>query len=113
MQERFEQIRSRMLKNAARSWGYDAAASETSFDPLVAMLLGTCASEFEKLSSDIHDSRSRVLEKMVDILSPESITGAMPAHAVVSCLPVEEKAMIKEDDQFYYNLPPAFAKENM
>ena len=101
-----------MLKNAARAWGYPETEAENNFDPLVSMLLSACSIELEKISSEIHSSRSRVLERLVQLLSPNALTGALPAHAVACGTPVERTLDIQEDAQFYINRRQPGVSEN-
>jgi hypothetical protein len=101
MRETREQIKTRMLKNAARIWGYPETEAENSFDPLVSLLLGACATELEKISDEIHASRGRVLERLVHLLSPEVLTGALPAHAIASAVSAENNAAIEHGTQLY------------
>lgn len=111
MLETREHIKSKMLKNVARLWGYTETEAESNFDPLVSMLLGACATELEKISGEIHSSRARVMERLVQLLSPDTLTGALPAHAVASALPVEATAELKPDMQFYTRLKQGFSHE--
>ena len=101
-----------MLKNAARAWGYPETEAENNFDPLVSMLLSACSIELEKISGEIHSSRSRVLERLVQLLSPNALTGALPAHAVACGTPVEKTLDIHEDAQFYINRRQPGVSEN-
>ena len=101
MQESRNHIKTRMLKNAAKAWGYPEAEAENNFDPLVSMLLSACSIELEKISGEIDGSRARVLERLVQLLSPDALTGALPAHSVACATPVENKLQLKEDDQYY------------
>src|SRR4051812_13393833 len=101
MQESRNHIKTRMLKNAARAWGYAETEAENNFDPLVSMLLSACSVELEKISGEIHASRARVLERLVHLLSPDALTGALPAHSVVCATPAEQKMLVKEEDQYY------------
>jgi hypothetical protein len=101
MQESREHIKTRMLKNAARAWGYSETESESNFDPLVSMLLSACSIELEKISGEIQGSRARVLERLVQLLSPDAFTGALPAHSVACATPVEKTLDITEDAQYY------------
>lgn len=101
MQESREYIKTRMLKNIARAWGLPDTESENNFDPLVSMLLSACSIELEKISGEIESSRARILERMVQLLSPDAFTAALPAHAVATATPVDRKAVITEDLQFY------------
>jgi hypothetical protein len=99
--ENREQIKNRMMKTAARLWGYPEDETETSFDPLVNVLFSACALELEKISNEIHASRARLLERMVQLLSPEVLCGPLPAHAVLHARSIEEVGWLSEEDQFY------------
>lgn len=112
MRETREHIKTRILKNAARIWGYSETEAENNFDPLIAMLLGACATELEKISDEIHASRARVLERLVQLLSPEVLTGALPAHAIACATTVENCAVIEENTQFYTKTKLTSANEN-
>jgi len=101
MQESKENIKTRMLKNVARLWGYSETESESNFDPLVSMLLSACSIELEKISGEIEGSRARVLERLVQLLSPDAFTGALPAHALACGRPIEKVSKVSEDEQFY------------
>ncbi len=103
MQESREHIKTRMLKNAARTWGYTETEPESSFDPLVSMLLTACSIEVEKISGEIQSSRARVLERLVQLLSPDAFTAAVPAHAVATATPLETTFCLTDNEQFYIN----------
>lgn len=111
MQENRHHIKTRMLKAAARAWGYPETEAETAFDPLVSMMLAACSSELEKISGEIHASRARVTERLVQLLSPDVLTGPLPAHAVACGLPVESKAVLSETDQLYIHRKLAAASD--
>src|SRR5580698_4410643 len=106
MQESRDHIKARLLKNAARAWGFAETEAEVNFDPLVGMLLSACSTELEKISGEIHSSRARILERMVQLLSPDSLTGALPAHAVACTTPIDTRMELKEDMQFYFSRRP-------
>ncbi|HEX6431574.1 MAG TPA: hypothetical protein VF008_27980 [Niastella sp.] len=99
--ENREQIKNRMMKTAARLWGYSEDETESSFDPLVNVLFSACALELEKISNEIHASRARLLERMVQLLSPEVLCGPLPAHAIMHARTIDETAWLRESDQFY------------
>jgi hypothetical protein len=99
--ENREQIKNRMMKTAARLWGYPEDETESSFDPLVNVLFSACALELEKISNEIHASRARLLERMVQLLSPEVLCGPLPAHAVIHAKTIEDVAWLQENDQFF------------
>jgi len=112
MQESRDHIKTRMLKNASRAWGYTETESESNFDPLVSMLLTACSVELEKISGEIHASRARVLTRLVQLLSPDALTGALPAHAVACATPVEKRFSLPEDLQFYIPRKLAASSDN-
>jgi hypothetical protein len=104
MRESKEKIKSRMIKNAARIWGFREQDAENSFDPLVSLLLGACAFELEKISSEINNSESRIIERMVNILTPYPITSPRPAYAIAYARPFKNAAKILPDYQFFTEL---------
>ncbi|MBO9205314.1 MULTISPECIES: type VI secretion system baseplate subunit TssF [Niastella] len=99
--ENREQIKNRMMKTAARLWGYPEDESESSFDPLVNVLFSATALELEKISNEVHASRARLLERMVQLLSPEVLCGPLPAHGILHAKSIEDAAWLKESDQFF------------
>ncbi|WP_297086290.1 type VI secretion system baseplate subunit TssF [uncultured Draconibacterium sp.] len=103
MQESKEKISSRMLKNASRIWGFQDTQSESAFDPVVGLILSALAAELAKISTEIHTVESRILEKLVELLTPEPITGPSPAHAVMQAQSYEADQYIDETYQFYLN----------
>lgn len=90
-----------MIKNASKLWGYQETQSESSFDPIVGMLLETLAGELSKISGDISSAESRVVEQLVELLTPEPMTGPVPAHAVAIAKPTEPVFTIHPDYQLY------------
>lgn len=101
MPEHQQHIKDRMIRTAARIWGLPESETENNFDPLVAMLLGACADELEKISGEIESSRARVLERIVQLLSPEALTGPLAAHAVAHAQPTDAVAVIGPETQFF------------
>ncbi|MEN7551925.1 type VI secretion system baseplate subunit TssF [Rapidithrix thailandica] len=109
-----QKIKDRILRRAARIWGYSDSEIETNFDPIVAMLLEACGTELEKLYAEVDNSRTRVVERLIDIMSPASYSGAIPAHAIVHALPVENNTQLAFDDQFIIkkNIPNIYEPSN-
>ncbi|NQU54762.1 MAG: type VI secretion system baseplate subunit TssF, partial [Bacteroidetes bacterium] len=103
MQESKEKISSRMIKNASRVWGFPDTQAASSFDPFVGMILGALSNEMAKISNDINSVESRVLEKLVELLTPEPITGPFPAHAIFRAKSVEPFFKLDPFYQFYIN----------
>ncbi|MGB0879692.1 MAG: hypothetical protein ACPGTO_03915 [Polaribacter sp.] len=100
MNESKEQIKNRMIKNAATLWGVPANEIEMSFDPVISLLLSACASEIEKISEKINESQTRVTEKIIQLMTPETIFGPRPAHCIIQTEPLEEAITITPDFLF-------------
>ena len=96
-----ERIKDRILKRAARVWGYNDSELETSFDPIVAMLLEACASELEKLSVELNNSHARIVERLLEIMSPASNAGALPSRTIIHAKPSENNYKVSLEHQFY------------
>lgn len=92
-----------MLKTAARLWGYPDAEVETSFDPVVQLLLEACASELEKISGEVDVSHARLVERLAQIMMPEPITSSQPAYGILHAIATEPVADIHADHQFYHH----------
>jgi hypothetical protein len=101
MKESKEKIKSRMIKNASRLWGYQDTQPESAFDPFVGMIIGSLAGELEKVSDEIAATESRVVERLVELLTPEPITGPYPAHTLVRAIPTQPYFTIDSNHQFY------------
>jgi hypothetical protein len=112
MAETKQQIKDRLLKNASALWGLKETQSEQNFDPLVGLLFGACATELEKISHDIEDSSSRILERLVQLLFPEVLTTAIPAHAIAYAEPMDARFVLPVTTQFYVQKSVASANDN-
>jgi len=96
-----EYIKSRMIKNAASYWGY-ADSDIDSFDPVVKLLIESCATEIYKLTQEINSSQVRTLERLSSLLTPEVYTGSRPAHSIVYAKSVEPVCELHEGIQFFH-----------
>ncbi|MFN0030918.1 MAG: hypothetical protein ACKVOR_02020 [Flavobacteriales bacterium] len=99
-QQSRDQIKARMMRSAAELWGQPNASVE-SFDPLVGMLIGSCATELEKVSNDLQSSQARVLERLAHLLTPEVLKGARAAHGIMHASSVEAFSLLKREFQFF------------
>jgi hypothetical protein len=102
MPETQQQIKDRLLKSASTLWNHKGTLPEGSFDPVVGILLGACATELEKISHDIDDTRGRTVERLVQLLYPEVLAGAIPAHGVAFAYPSEKQTTLLANTQFYH-----------
>ena len=94
------EIKSRMVLKAAALWGISPKDIERSFDPLVTLLLDACASEIEKIETEIGNSQTRITERLIQLMTPEAIHSAQPAHAIAYAQPVENVASISTKTSF-------------
>jgi len=94
-----EVVQSRLKQTAAKLWGYRESETE-GFDPVVDLLFGVCSSEFERLSTELYSSRSRILEKVAQILLPEVDLRPSPSYAVLQAKPANAERLINQTDQF-------------
>ncbi|HTN36486.1 MAG TPA: hypothetical protein VL053_05395 [Arachidicoccus sp.] len=95
-----EQIKSRMIKTAARLWNIPENEIENSFDPLVLLMVEACAGEMEKIGFEINRMQAGLLEKFTELMVPQSLLGAKPASCVASAIPLENAATIDEHTSF-------------
>jgi hypothetical protein len=103
MKESKEKIKSRMIKNASRTWGYHDTEAESAFDPLVGMLMGALAFELEQISGEIQNTESRVVERLVELLTPDPVVGAYPSHGILTAQPHQPVFEIQPGTQFYFS----------
>lgn len=96
-----ENIRSRMIKNAARIWGVEGDDIESTFDPLVSMLIEASAYELYKVNGEIADTQLRILERLAQVLSPDAFTGAQPAYAVAHARAADPETTLHPEVQFF------------
>lgn len=90
-----------MIKNASRIWGFTDTEAESSFDPLVGMIMGALSNELDSISDDINNTESRIVEKLIQLVTPEPITGPFPAHAILRADPILPVFDVTPGHQFY------------
>ncbi len=96
-----EVVQSRLKQTAAKIWGYRESETE-GFDPVIDLLFGACSSEFERLSTELYISQSRILEKIAQILLPEINLRPAPAYAILQAKPVNAERFADQSDQFVF-----------
>ncbi|MRI00641.1 hypothetical protein GH721_08900 [Kriegella sp. EG-1] len=97
-----EQIKNRMIKTAAEVWGIEANEIETSFDPIISLLLSACSAEIEKISSELNESETRITEKLIELMTPERSVGPTPAHSILYATPIDAITSINAEYHFSY-----------
>jgi len=91
-----------MIQKAASLWGIRPDEIEMSFDPIISLLISACAAEIEKLSGQIDTSQTRITEKLIQMMTPESVYGPRPAHTIIYAEPVERRSTLKPEHLFYF-----------
>ena len=94
-----ERIKDRVLKRAARTWGFSDVEMETSFDPVVSMMLNALSYELEKVAHELEDSKTRVVERVLEIMFPEVTSGTKPARAIMHASPIDNNMKISLQNQ--------------
>ncbi len=97
-----DQIKDRLLKRAAKHWGYTDVELENVFDPIVNLLFDVCAKELENISHEIFSSRRRITERLIEILTPVTSTRATPARGILKAYPIENEMIVNNFHQFYF-----------
>ena len=97
-----EQIKNRMIRKAAALWDVAPNEIEMSFDPLVSLLINANASEIEKITSEINQSQTRITEKLIQLMTPETAYGPRPAHAIMHTESIEETGKVEPEFLFYH-----------
>jgi len=100
---RQDRIKDRVLKRAARSWGFSDVEMETSFDPVVSMMLNALSYELEKVAHELEDSKTRVVERVLEIMFPEVTAGVKPARAILHALPIDNNMKVSLQNQMSAN----------
>lgn len=98
----FEQIKNRMVKKASAIWGVSANEIETSFDPIITLLISACASEILKIEAQLDESQNRVTEKLIQLMTPETVVGSSPAHAILHANTIDPEVTVTPEYQFYF-----------
>ncbi len=73
-----------MYRHAMNYWGIKKVEN---LDPLVKLLLEALSSELFGLSHEIEDSHNRMLDKIANMLTPDTLVHVHPAHGVCHALP--------------------------
>ena len=98
----FQRIKNRMIKKAASIWGVPANEIESSFDPLVSLLISASASEILRIESQLKEAQSRVTEKFIELMTPETVVGAKPAHAILYANTIDPINEVKPECLFFH-----------
>ena len=94
-----DEIRNRILKNAQDYWGIK---NTNDFDPLVKLIIEALSTEIFGVSNDVKNLENRILDKISRILASDTLTSALPAHAILHARPFEAVETIDTKTQFFH-----------
>lgn len=98
-----EAIKNRMYRHAMNYWGVKKVEN---LDPLVKLMLEALSSEIFGLSHDIETSQHRILDKIANMLTPDTLVSVRPAHGIIHALPRDiPQHTIETDSGFFANIP--------
>lgn len=95
-----EAVYRRLLKNAGELWNVHQSDLE-SIDPVAKMLLGALAKELERVGNDLYSSDARIFDRLAELLLPEELQVATPAHGIVRMEPSEEGEITAYDEMYF------------
>lgn len=94
-----EAIRARMMQHATTLWGLKNIQS---LDPFVKLLIEAFSTEIFKVSNEVNNIKTRMLEKMARLLTPTIYTIPQPAHAVGFVTPAEPLMQLNNYAEFFH-----------
>jgi hypothetical protein len=106
--EHKELIKERMLRQASRMWAIDEVYDESSFDPLVRILISALAAESETIHHEIDQVQDRVAKKLMNQLIPDIHGGVQPGHSIVIITPTDQVTQLPEYYKFLCRLRNEF-----
>lgn len=95
-----ENIRNRLLKHAVEFWGIRSTAD---LDPLVKLLIEALSAELFNLANDLRNTESRLLDRLARLLTPDILTAALPAHALLKAQPAEATDTVRSTQHFVHS----------
>ena len=95
-----EAVYRRLLKNAGELWNVHQSDLE-SIEPVAKMLLGALAKELERVGNDLYSSDARIFDRLAELLLPEELQVATPAHGIVRMEPSEEGEITAYDEMYF------------
>lgn len=102
-------IQQRMYREAAevyKQYVKQDIASLDGFDPLVLMLINTCADELAQLETEVRSSQVRMLKYLAQLLTPDAYLGPTPAQGILYAPPSGTDGQTdKWKDEFIYSTP--------
>lgn len=105
-----ESIKVRMFERIMKLWNI---RSIDAIDPVLKLLVESLAAEVFKLSGELDDVESRIVDRLAVTFVPSSMMSASPAHAIVHTRCAEGSLEINTDTEFVYKDPRFIQKYNL
>ncbi|WP_311326220.1 hypothetical protein [Capnocytophaga sputigena] len=80
-----EEIQESMIRSALHFWNIKNVEN---LDPLVRLLIEVLSEQLYVLSGEMYDMENRVIQRLSEVLLPESISKAKPSHAIAYIAPL-------------------------
>ncbi|GAA4439725.1 type VI secretion system baseplate subunit TssF [Pontibacter saemangeumensis] len=94
-----EQVKRRLRAQAVALWNLQEADADN-LDPVIDLLMGACAVEFERTAHQVYASQARILERLAELMVPEVTTSARPAHAIMHACSELPSTIVKKENTF-------------
>ncbi|KGN96766.1 hypothetical protein HQ38_00310 [Porphyromonas crevioricanis] len=104
-----EEIKDRMIRTALDFWGIRKIEN---LDPFIRLLIEAMSAQLHILSDEIADIEVRAMQRLSEVLLPESVARARPAHAIACIQPLAESLATDPSTGFYAISPFPGRKEN-
>ena len=79
-----EEIQESMIRSALHFWNIKNVEN---LDPLVRLLIEGLSEQLYVLSGEMYDMENRVIQRICEVLLPESVSKAKPSHAIAYIAP--------------------------
>lgn len=105
-----EDIKDRMIRTALDFWNI---RNIENLDPFIRLLIEALAAQLHLLSEEIADIETRTMQRLSEVLLPESMSLAEPAHAVVHIDALIGDMVTDPFDGFYATSPFSGRRDNL
>ena len=93
IQGKKEEIQESMIRSALHFWNIKNVEN---LDPLVRLLIEVLSEQLYVLSGEMYDMENRVIQRLSEVLLPESISKAKPSHAIAYIAPLWNEIFSKK-----------------
>lgn len=97
-----EEIKDRMIQTALRFWNIKNIEN---LDPLIRLLIEALSEQLHEVSDNIADIETRTMQRLSEVLLPDAVIMAKPAHAIANIEPKWEKIQTSQEACFYTKNP--------